>query len=285
MKIKVLDLECTAGKAATLAELGRPFDESRDKLGLLRDDLKYAASYAEFCLGWIWRQWLSETPKEMIRKQLETFVDRGLKLRERSFGYHKLPQHDLFLLHCAIFASDDRQLKKVVEAVADASGEKGEKPLNNGELYAAAWCGMMKYWILGDEEKAIEQSNLIWGAYRDQQLFAALKPLVVPWLKKDWTTFVKRQQKDFEKLWNRARKDGWTVRSESSTEIVVRTEGYQIGHMWCWAHCGMALLAHGQGVEVATDPLWFPAHALTGTSRSLKPIRSTGSAEQEPELF
>jgi hypothetical protein len=268
-----------------LAELGRPCDESRDKLGLLGDDLKYAAAYAEFCLGWIWRQWLLGAAKGTITKQVVPFIERGLELRKRSFGYYMLPQHDLLLLHCAIFASDDRQLERVVDAIADASGDKGEKPLNDGELYAAAWCGMMKYWILGDEEKAMEQSNLIWGAYRDQQFFAAPKPLVTPWLKKDWKALVNRQQKDFDKLWKRARKDGWTVRSESSTEIVVRTNGYQIGHMWCWAHCGMALLANRQGAKVATDPLWFPSHALSDANRHANPSPSIDSTEQQQELF
>lgn len=90
-------------------------------------------------------------------------------------------------------------------------------------------------------------------------MFAAPKPLVIPWLKRDWAAFAKQQQKDFEKLWNRARKDRWTVKSENSTEVVVTTERYQIDHMWCWAHCGMALLAHREGAQVVTDPFWSPA--------------------------
>jgi hypothetical protein len=135
-----------------------------------------------------------------------------------------------------------------------------------GELYTAAWSGMMKYWILGDQAKALQQADIIWGAYRDKSLFAAPKPLVQPWLKRDWKAFVKCQQKEFEKLWNRARKDCWTVRSETSTEVVVTTERYQIGHQWCWAHCGMALLAHRQGAEVVTDPFWFPPAALRDAS-------------------
>jgi hypothetical protein len=172
--------------------------------------------------------------------------------------------HDLYLLHCAIFASDDSQLKTVAEQVADADGDKCTKPLDNGELYASAWCGMIKYWILGDDRRALQQADLIWGAHRETTVFAAPKPLVLPWLKRDWAAFFKCQQKDFEKLWNRARQDRWTVKAENSTEVVVTTERYQIEHQWCWAHCGMALLAHRQGVKVASDPFWFPAIALAG---------------------
>jgi hypothetical protein len=121
---------------------------------------------------------------------------------------------------------------------------------------------MMKYWILGDERKAVEQSELIWSAYRAPGIFAAPKPLVRPWLKRDWPAFTKQQQKDFEKLWNRACKDGWTVKAENATEVVVTTERYQIEHMWCWAHCGMALLAAREGAVVITDPFWFPRSAV-----------------------
>jgi hypothetical protein len=206
-----------------------------------------------------------------------------LDLRERSPGYDYLALHDFYLLHCAIFCASDLQLKTVAERVADASGDKGEKPLDNGELYAAAWCGMMKYWILGDQGKAVQQSEIIWGAYREKGIFAAPKPLVTPWLKRDWKAFVKAQQKDFEKLWNRARKDHWTVKAENSTEIVVTTERYQIEHQWCWAHCGMALLAHRQGAEVATDPFWFPRNAIGGAATN--PPAEQGPVPDQLNMF
>jgi hypothetical protein len=54
------------------------------------------------------------------------------------------------------------------------------------------------------------------------------------------------------------------VKAESSTEMVVTTERYDIQHQWCWAHCGMALLARRQAVEILTDPFWFPAAAVVG---------------------
>jgi hypothetical protein len=229
---------------------------------LLGSGLKDAAHRAASCMGWVWRQWLAGVPKRDLTGRGERFVERGLELRTRSSSYHLLALHDLYLLHCAIFASGAAQLRRVAEQIADVSGDKGQKPLDDGELYAAAWCGMMKYWILGDDKKAAEQSALIWSAYREPGIFAAPKPLVTPWLKRDWAAFAKQQQKDFDKLWTRARKDRWTVKAENSTEIVVTTERYQIEHMWCWAHCGIAMLAHREGVKVINDPFWFPAVAL-----------------------
>ena len=267
--IKVLSLSESARKAESFAQFDVAIQES-DLRFLLSDGLKGAAHRAAHCMGWVWRQWLAGVPTKEMSSRIERFVDRGLELRARSTSYHLLPLHDLYLLHCSIFASGADQLKRVAEQIADASGDKGQRPLDNGELYAAAWCGMMKYWILGDTDKAVEQSELIWSAYREPGVFAAPKPLVIPWLKRDWATFAKQQQKDFDKLWSRARKDRWTVKAENSTEVIVTTERYQIEHMWCWAHCGMALLAHREGAQVVTDPFWFPAAAMADAQTERK---------------
>lgn len=264
MNLTVVGLLESAAKAESTAEFNRPIERQME-IGLLSSGLQEAAHRAECCMGWVWRQWLLGTPRAVISERIEPFVERGLELRRRCRSYDYLAVHDLFLLHCAIFASNEALLKAVAEGIADAAGDKDTKPLDRGrgELYAAAWCGLMKYLILGQREKAVDQSDLIWGAYRDNQVFAAPKPLAMPWLKRDWKAFAKAQKKDFEKLWNRARKDCWTVRAEISGRTIVTSERYQIGHQWCWAHCGMALLAHREGVEVVTDPFWFPASAIT----------------------
>jgi hypothetical protein len=77
--------------------------------------------------------------------------------------------------------------------------------------------------------------------------------------------FVKQQQKDFATHWQRARRDR-TLRKRTAGEIVVNLPGY-IKQLWCWAHCGMALLAYRRGIEVLTDPFWLPPHALTCVPR------------------
>lgn len=76
---------------------------------------------------------------------------------------------------------------------------------------------------------------------------------------------MKARRKEFQKLWTRARNDGWTVKAESAAEVVVTTDRYQIEHQWSWAHCGMAMLAHREGVDVATDSFWFPKSATAET--------------------
>ena len=266
--ITVANLEWALHMAEAAALFGRPIDKG-DEIGLLKSGLRGTQFQATGCLRWIWIQWLTTTPGETITARVEPFVERCLEMRVRCKCYDWLPQHDLMILVCAILASSDVQLTKVVETIADTYGDKGEKPVNNGELYAAAWCGMMKYWILGDLKKSSEEAGLIWGAYRDQLFCAATKPLVTPWLKRDWNAFLKAQQKDFEKLWTRARKSPSIIYSENDAELVVTTHKFHIETDWCWAHCGMAMLAHRQfGAEVATDAFWFPPHALKCVSHN-----------------
>ena len=261
MKLTVETLEYSAEKAGMMAEFGKPL--SKIDLGVLKDDgFSAARGLARHCMKWIWLQWLLQGSADQIRAKVGAFVEKGMTMQDKSPHFYMRAHADLYLLHCAIFASSSGQLEKLADRVIDASGTGGGKPEDKGgELYASAWCGMLKHWILGDFEKAEQQSELIWSAYRDASFAAASKPLVRPWLKGDWTGFVKAQRKDFEKLWARGRKDG-TVRSENEDEITVTVERYPIEQKWCWAHCGLALVAYRRGVEVATDPFWFPAHAL-----------------------
>lgn len=261
MKLTVEALEYSAETAATMAAFGKPLSNQNiqdlNEYGFLA-----ARGLARHCMKWIWLEWLLEGSVDQIRAKVGAVVDKGMTMQDKTDHFYMRAHADLYLLHCAIFASSRNQLEKLAGRVVDASGTGGHKPEDKGgELYASAWCGMLKHWILGDLKKAEEQSELIWGAYRDASFAAASKPLVTPWLKDDWKGFVKAQQKDFEKLWVRGRKDG-TVRSESAGETVVTVERYPIEQKWCWAHCGLALLAHRQGLEVATDPFWFPPHAL-----------------------
>jgi hypothetical protein len=261
MKITVLNLEQRIWIGENLALFGRPVDRDAE-ISLMKSGLSDARIRAGGCLGWIWGKWLSGASKEEIRSTVEPFVERGLELRARSKSYDTLPLHDLLLLNCAIFGSSEAQLKMVAERVADAAGDKNETPLDNGELFAAAWCGTLKHWIRGDYQKATQQSELVWGAYREHNVSTASKPLVVPWLNRDWAKFKKAQEKDLEKLWVRARKNGTVIGTSDDQGLVMTTDKYYVMNDWCWSHCGLALLAHRHGADVATDPFWFPPNAL-----------------------
>lgn len=281
--LKVAALAESVRKGEAAAEFGRPLNEADAKF-MLGNGLQAALHRAEKCLGWVWRQWLLGAAREEISQRVAPFVERGLEYRDRCRSYDYVALHDLYLLHCAIFGGNQSQLKRVAAAVGDASGDKGVVPQDNGEWYAAAWSGMMKYWILGEDQKALEQSNVIWTAHRDREVSAAPKPLVASWLSRDWPRFIKAQRKDFDKLWQRAKKDAWTVKAEDSTHVIVTTEKYQIGHQWCWAHCGLAILARRAGAEIATDEFWFPKAAVYDAKEMAKQ-RSDAAKANQLEIF
>jgi hypothetical protein len=265
MKIVAQELSRSLYIGATLAEFGKPID---DKTKSLVQEYGLSEGRSVGCLKWIWHQWLAGAPATEIRDRVEPLVKLGMEMRLLTAKFEGRVMHDLFLLHCAALVCNETQLYDLAVQVVDSSGDGKHTPEQRfGELYASAWCGMLKYWILGDESKAIKESDILWGAYKDPSFHAAPKTLVAPWLKRDWKAFAKAQKKDFDRLWTRARKDG-TVISENQDEIVVKTINLSIPQLWCWAHCGLAVLAHRRfGVEVVTDPLWFPSHALEGTPK------------------
>ncbi|MCX6902564.1 MAG: hypothetical protein NTW03_03630 [Verrucomicrobia bacterium] len=229
-----------------------------------------ARCWAEGCLGWIWCQWLSQSLTAAIQRDVEFVVDRGMEVQDQCPNQRYRCLHDLWLLHCAILGARSDKLRELAKRVVDSKGDTSPRskdrspPNNNGELFTAAWCGMLKYWILGDLEKAVQESEIIWGAYRYDIARVAPKALVAKWLEGDWKGFVKLQQRDFKALWDWARKNRILV-SESDSEKVIAFDRLPVpGRGWCWAHCGLAMLAHRHGVEVATDLFWFPPHALQG---------------------
>ena len=258
MKLTIEQLEDSGRVAEIMASFGKPMNRITKEY-LMEKGLDYARVVG--CMKWIWFQWLQNGSEALIRERVASFVADGMQRQKLSPKFRHRPRHDLLLLHCAVFASRRAQLLKLAERVVDASGFRSYTPRNDGELYTSAWCGAFKYWILGDREKAVQQAEIIWGSYRPPYLKAASQPLATPWLKQDWNAFVKAQKKDFEKLWSSGRKNG-TVRKQTSLETIVTVDSYPVEQLWCWAHCGMALLAYRQGVQVVTDPFWFPPHAL-----------------------
>ena len=260
MKLTIEDLQEKNKRAEFLAMFGVPITPDRRK-HLLEEG--FAPSEEISCMDWIWCQWLLNGPVAEIRSRVQQIVDRGMEMQEISPRFFNRPTHDLFLLQCAIFASDKSQLENLAERVVDASGYKKYKPQNNGELFESAWCGMFKYWVLGDRKTAVKQAEVFADAYRFPNLRTSSKPLVTAWLKEDWELFVKQQKKEFSKHWERIRKDRWQpIKKENGEEITVSVDRFSPRQSWCWSDCGMALLAHRQGVQVATDDFWFPPHAL-----------------------
>lgn len=269
-KITVVGLDKEIEFVERIVRFGKPLAPS-ELTYVVYQGVCEAAHRTEHCMGWIWRQWLCGNSRDVIQERVTEVVRKGLELRHLTKSYDDLALLDLYLISCAILGAEDSLVKEVALAIGDTSGDKGRKPSTilggcpreRGQTYLAAWSGMMKYWVLGDMERASEQAESIWGAYRNVTTKAAPKPLVTPWLKNDWSKFPRQQEKNFEQLWAGVRKDRAVVKSETEAEIVLSTNSFQIGHDWCWSHCALASLAARKGARVVTDPFWFPEIALS----------------------
>lgn len=260
MKVTILDGAKRARIWALMSDFGSPISSDQRNYAK-HEGLPVAGLVGS--MGWVWTQWLLGASASVVQQQVAGFLDRALRLRALSDQMRHRARFDLYLLHCAVFAAEDPQLKQVAEVVVDAAGWRGS-PLGQefGELHAGAWCGMMKHSIMGGAGSAAEQANTIWGAQRSEAFSTASKPLVQAWLRADWDEFRLQQRKDFARLWAKARKTS-AIKRDTRSEITIELGPIaSIEQFWCWAHCGLALLAYRRGVEVATDPLWFPPHAL-----------------------
>jgi hypothetical protein len=264
MTVTIQDLDREMQIAEIMAAFDKPMSETARNF-LQKTGLDYVRVVG--CMKWLWLQWLSNGTKSFVCERVTAFVDDEIERLALSPLSHHRARHNLLLLQCAIFAAKGEQLLRLALQVVEASGFREFVPRNNGELYTSAWCGIFKHWILGDFERAAQQADIVWGSYRPPWLKAASKPLATPWLKQDWRAFLKAQKADFDRLWTSGRKNG-IVGKETRAEIVV-TVDFPVEQLWCWAHCGMALLAHRKGVEIATDPFWFPPHALECAPKDL----------------
>lgn len=260
MEIRLLNLERRVRIWGTMARFGTGLDQLA--LDYLKEDgFGDGETRSVGCLGWIWAQWLLKIPPSEIHRQVEPFVARGMEMQTLSTRFEKRPVHDLLLLHCAIFGCRGALIERLAERSVDSAGANGHRPRDDGELYASAWTGMLKHWILGDPNKAEAEAEIVWKAHKDIAFKASTKQLVAPWLKGNWDGFTKSQKKDFEKLWEQSKKHGMAQADDRG--CVFNLDGYSsVQQSWCWAHCGLALLARRRGVEVATDPIWLPPEAV-----------------------
>ena len=259
---------------AKLTFQGKVYEIGSDKLEDGFDPFNNGFSsprvWAEGCLGWIWCQWLDRTPPEIIEKQVEFVVERGMEMQRKSSDQNYRCLHDLWLLNCAALASSESQLLRLARSVVDSKGDR-QAPRNNGELFAAAWCGTLKHWILGDLKQAEAELKIVGTSYRYDIAKLALKPMAAKWLAGNWKGFAKEQQKDFTALWERLTKYRLAA-PRGENEIVIQFDRLGVpGTGWCWSHCGLAMLAHRRGHPVITDPFWFPPHALKCVEQA-KPI-------------
>lgn len=253
--VVIQDLAETANISELLAEFERPLNAF-----YLTPRVGYSSArhMTAFCPRWIWTQWLLAAPAELIAEKVRLTVNRGIQLHSWAKSEYRRGLHDLFLLNCALYTLPLTELRTVAETLCEASGEEE----NDGEVLARAWCGTLKYKLLGNNPQSLVQYKHLVAAYNPHARTGTKEYLRVL-IREDWNKLPALQNKDFARMWARAHRNGIVSgKFPDRQQVIVRINGIPIEQFWCWSQVGVALLAYRLGASVATDPLWFPAHAL-----------------------
>ena len=260
MKTEILYFEEYERRWHDGARFGEPLDELARSY-LMSESFGDGALFSEWCLGWVWTQWIKGGECAEITPKVSANLSRGMQMRRDSSVFKKKPLHDMLLMVCACVAADQDDLVAVAECVLDTGGDGRAKPSDTNEIHECAWSGMFKYWVLKDYEKAATEAEAIWSSNAHSSVRGAAAGLVKPWLGRDWDAFRKQQKLDFRRRWTWLKKNRAMAERKTKRIIELRRLSLVL-ERWCWAHCAMAFLAYRDGVEVETDSFWFPPHAL-----------------------
>jgi hypothetical protein len=213
-----------------------------------------------YCLRWIWFQWLHGTPTQKFKPRIEKFIERGLALRTpENTGDEWRGLYDILLFSCAVFIDDGKLMAEIAREMVDLPRPKRSDALRR------AWCGVIKFWMAGEIEKAKKQAALMYSSDRPLNMRLPSKPVMDAFLAEDWKKFNKSLEKVFESLWKDLRKYP-RLMEEKNGRAKVRMEGQSVMQDWPWPDMCLALLAHRKGVGVPSDPLWLPEIALKNGS-------------------
>ncbi len=260
MKMHVGDLAEIASDFEISCGFGETFDDRRIKR-LEKRGFADAAIRSEWCIIWLWAQWISGVTTSRLTENVSLSLRRGISLRDYPHIFRDKPLHDLLLIVSACLGGTESDVIEVAECVMDTSGDGNLRASDINEVHLCAWTGMFKYWVLGDHEKAASEAEAIWKSRPHPSIKGAAASLVNPWLARDWDEFRKQQRKDFSRRWAWGGK--YKIVTEKKTKRVIDFRSLVlVKERWCWAHCAMAMLAAREGIEVETDEFWFPPTAL-----------------------
>lgn len=217
---------------------------------------------ADFCLRWLWLNWLSETQNPAALTAARDAVVYSRALQQEIPDRYFRGRHDSYCVHLAASAGMHDVLPELAERLAWAQ--------DSSELHQRAeeaWSGLWRFILLGDKPKAKEQAEILYSAHRPMGVRLPRKPLVKAWLDEDWKAFRQAQKKSFKQLWDHRRKAIWRTDAGIRSSILKEDDNVVELVLYdtlnsSWQENGIALHLRHQGIEIETDPLWLPVSAL-----------------------
>lgn len=218
-----------------------------------------ATDVVEFCLAWVWYQWLKGGEQATIDVTTREVITKSIRLQAEDVDRDWRAEHDVFCAHLTAIAGNREQRSKLAEQLIWAEGKPAE------DLCQQAWSGFMKFALSGDKRRARSQAEIMFGAPKPINLRLPRKPLVRAWLDENWPAFNRALEQSYSKMWASAYKNGklfgfLNVQSEDHIEIALKRRNARVDEHW--QENALAILAWEKGVQAPTDPLWFPNAAL-----------------------
>ena len=200
----------------------------------------------------LWLEWHQGIRYEQIMKKMKFIIERGIQVNKDPMVYQLLREdHDNFMIQLSILTGIKRLMIDVCESVIEAD------PNSQGYQYLQAWTGILKYRILGNQDKVLEQYEIM-QRFKSTRIFLwPLDKLVGSFVDRDYKTFNSVLKRSCERQWKWSEKEK-AISRNSNGELVLDAPGRHEHFMWPWVEGAFAKLAFMDGADIKYDSLWLP---------------------------
>jgi hypothetical protein len=261
----IRDLEKQIGYSEYYLKRGLPLAEAFPNLHRVGVGGQYYGPLGalKHAINLVWlacHQGQSSAHSQQIVKEM---VVRSLEVYDKTTGEMGRSQHDVLLLANAIYLDDAEVLNRVTNAVICAAPEK---PLPQ---YYESYCGVMKFWVQGEQEKAVQQLEIFeHHKGKEAQLRIASKSYLRSFLREDVKSLQRQNRSIAGQFWKRLVKQD--AKPESIAEVELGL--WDPNRCWPWPEYVLMRLLSKKGHSFKGDSLWMPEALL-----------QVGTAKQEME--
>jgi len=201
---------------------------------------------------WLWLKWHQTKNISEIREFLKPIIERAIQANNDNNAFQRLREdHDNFLIQLAVLAGDKELIKTVCDSVQEAD------PKSDEHQYTQAWTGILKYRILGIQEKVLEQHRIM-QKWKPLRIYLwPNRKLVETFVERNYKEFNKALKRSCERQWIWAERDRALLRKPDGS-LVLDVEKRYSYFMWPWVEGAFAKLAYMDGAEIKYDSFWLP---------------------------
>jgi hypothetical protein len=203
-------------------------------------------------LCWLWLKWHQSISIDEIRDTLRPVIARAVQANSDTNASSDIREdHDSFLMQLSILTGSNDLMRMVAESVIPADIAFKEYQ------YFHAWTGILKYRILGNEDKVIEQHEIM-KKWKSVRVFEwPTNKIVDSFVKRDWKSFNKELKRCCERHWVYAERDKAFVNTENGEQVLDLKKKHNY-FFWPWVEGAFAKLAYRDGAEIKYDSPWLP---------------------------